>query len=123
MVGVELFRRPVRQGRMQTHLIIIVAPAGQHSASLAQRREEHLVQAFVPEASIEALDERILLRLAWLYVMPIDAMRTTLGQDRHSGQFRAVVGKARRWLAALCNDSIKLARHASARERGVGHQA
>ena len=37
MVGVELFRRQVRQCRMRAHLIVIVAPASQHGASFTKR--------------------------------------------------------------------------------------
>ena len=45
-------------------MVIIVPPGGQHRAGLGEAGEDRLVQALVPEAGVEALDEAVLLRLA-----------------------------------------------------------
>lgn len=47
-------------------------------------------QARVAQLAVEAVDERVLLRLAGLDVVPVDARYFALGQDRHAGELRAI---------------------------------
>ena len=56
--------------RVWPHLVVIALPRGEHHASLPQRGEQRLVQAFIAQPPDEALGERVLLRLARGDVMP-----------------------------------------------------
>lgn len=38
---------------MRPHMVVVVAPAAQHRAGMAQRREQRLVQAFVAQTTIK----------------------------------------------------------------------
>ena len=61
------------------------------NASLGQRSEQRLVQEFVPQAPIEALDEGILHGFARCDVVPFDAAVISPGQDSVAGEFAAIV--------------------------------
>ena len=73
MVVVELFRCPVGESGVRPDTIVIVAPGRQQLSRLAERREQRLVEEFVAQPPVKTLDERVLLRLAGLDVMPVDA--------------------------------------------------
>ena len=49
---------------MWSHGIVIVFPDCQYFAGIGKGREQRLVEAFVPQPAVEALDEGILLRLS-----------------------------------------------------------
>ncbi len=82
---------------------------------MAQRREQRLVQAFVAQATIEALDITLLLRFAGSDVMPLDLPVLHSTQDRQAGQLGPVVAHDHQRLAANRDDRIELAGNASAR--------
>ena len=67
-------------------------PSRQHLSGVGAAVEDLLVEAFVPEFSIEAFNEAILLRLARRDIVPSDTGLVLPFQDRPAGQFRAVVG-------------------------------
>jgi hypothetical protein len=73
MVVVELFRCPVGGSGVGPETMAIGAPGRQQLARFAERREQRLVERLVAQSRVEALDERILLRLPGLDVMPVDA--------------------------------------------------
>ena len=75
---------------MRTHVIVIVAPGFDIRARLVQADEHVLVQAFIAQAAVEALDECILDRLAGLDVVPGKPVDRP-AQDRNAGQLSAVV--------------------------------
>ena len=81
VVAAELFWCPVGEYRMRSHAIVIVAPRGEYRAGLGERREARLIQALVAQPAVEALDERVLLRLAGLDVVPVDAGSLAPGQS------------------------------------------
>src|SRR3546814_15387982 len=47
---------------MRPHMVVVVAPAPQHRAGMAERHETRLVEALVTPAAVEALDIAVLLR-------------------------------------------------------------
>jgi hypothetical protein len=57
---------------------------------VVERGEERLVQKFVAQSAVEALDEGILLGLAERNVVPLDPSLLRAAQDRHAGEFRSV---------------------------------
>jgi hypothetical protein len=56
------------------------------------RPEQRLVQQLVAKLANGALDEPVLLRLAWRDVVPADAGRVGPAQDRVRDQLAVVVG-------------------------------
>jgi hypothetical protein len=61
------------EARVRADVVVIGLPESQHEPDLGERREERLVEAFVPEPANEALGERVLLRLAGRNIVPADA--------------------------------------------------
>src|ERR1043165_433213 len=90
---------------------------------MSERGEECLVQQLVPEAAVETLRKCVLGWLAWRDVVPVDTRLLRPAQDRHAGQFGAVVGDTGDGAAAAGNDSVELTGHAAPGEGGIGHQA
>ncbi len=67
-------------------MIVIVPPAPQYLSGVGETVEDFLVEAFVTELAIEALDEAVLLRLARRDVVPGDAGLVLPFQDGARGQ-------------------------------------
>ena len=74
------------QFRVRPDRVVIVLPFGQLRPCMSQRGEQRLVQAFVAQLAVEALDGRILGRLAKGRVMPFHAAFLRPAQDRDAGQ-------------------------------------
>jgi hypothetical protein len=81
-----------------------------------------LVQQLITQTAIEALDKRVLLRLARRYVVPYDMALLGPAQDRRAGQLGAVVGDTGGRLTALSNNRIEHAPDPQAGQRGIGDQ-
>ena len=64
-------------------MIIVMPPSGQRLAGMGQTGEQCLVEAFVPDPGIEAVDEPVLLRLARCDVVPLDLPVLRPFEDRH----------------------------------------
>jgi hypothetical protein len=47
---------------MRPEVVVVVTPKGQLAAGVCQAVEDLFVQAFIPQAAVEAFDEAILLR-------------------------------------------------------------
>ena len=58
---------------MRSAAVVVGPPFIDDPAGVRQAPEEVLVQALVPESSVQALDEAVLLRLARSDVVPLDA--------------------------------------------------
>lgn len=67
---------------MRSHVAVAVAPGGQDRSRMRQAMQEGLSQTFVAQASDEALDGPVLLRLARHDVVPGDATPLMPAQHR-----------------------------------------
>src|ERR1700761_6499158 len=90
--------------RMWSDLIIVMLPCRQHSASLSQRGEQRLVQAFIAQPADEAFRERVLLRLARCDVVPPNLALLAPAQDRGAGQLRTIVADTQQWTCTTSSD-------------------
>ena len=72
-------------------VVVIVPPSGEHRTGLRQAGEDRLVEAFVSETGVEALDEPVLLRFARRDVVSLDVAFLRPAQDRHAGQLGTIV--------------------------------
>ena len=73
------------------HLVEILAPGCNDSSGLRQRLEPVLVQAFVAELAVEALDVAVLHRPPGLNQDVPDAVTLSPGHEGPAGELRAVV--------------------------------
>lgn len=101
---------------------IVRAPSGERGAGLVQGREQGLVQEFVPQAAVEALEEGILGRLSGRDIVPVKLAVSRELQDRVRGELGPIVADNRLGLAAGVEPRCQLARHPCARQGGVGDQ-
>jgi hypothetical protein len=79
-----LGRGSVSHARVRPEVIVVVQPFRQGLASMAEAGEQRLVQAIITHSSVEALDEAVLLRLAWRDVVPLDVAIPRPSQDSRS---------------------------------------
>ena len=103
---------------------VVLDPFGDRGAGMGQAVKQGLVQKLIAHASVEALDEGVLHRLARRDVMPVDAMLRRPGEDGVRCELGSVVGDdhAGRGSATL-DDAAQLPRHATARDRHVRNGA
>ena len=69
------------QFRVWPDVVLVVPPGAEHEPGVGQRGEQRLVEAFVTQATVEALDEAVLHRLARRDVMPFDPPLPRPAQD------------------------------------------
>ena len=103
--------------------VVVDPPVRQGLAGMGERGEQGLVQALVAQPAVEALDEGVLLRLAWRDVVPVDAAapatscRIAMLVSSVPLSETIIVGRPR-----AGDERIELARDPQARQRGVGDQ-
>lgn len=66
--------------------VVVRAPGGERGAGMMQGREQGLVQEFVPQTAIEALDKGILGRLSGRDIVPVKLAIIHELQDRVRGE-------------------------------------
>ena len=76
---------------MRSDVVVVVSPQCQFSAGIIQAVEHLFVQAFITQAAIEAFDERVLLRLSRIDVMPLHFVVVRPFQDGTTGELGSVV--------------------------------
>jgi hypothetical protein len=96
------------QFRVWPDRIVIVPPGGQHEPGMGQRGEQGLVEAFVPQATVEALHEAVLHRLARRDVVPLDPSLLRPAQDGRRGQLGAIIADDHMWLAAAAHQGLSV---------------
>ena len=96
-------------------MVVVIPPDIQLLASMGEAGEDRLDQELVPQARIEAFDEPVLIWLARRDVVPLNIAFLAPAQDRHAGQFGAVVADHRMRLAALPVQPRQLPRDPQAR--------
>src|SRR5690606_15703 len=95
----------------------------QLAAGFGQAVEYLLVEALVTQAAVEALDVAILLRFAWVDVMPFDAIVVGPLQDGLAGELSAVVRDHACRFSIDPDQGIQLTRNPCPRDAGIGDQA
>lgn len=74
MLGGALGRRAVAETAVGALLVVIPTPFGDQLPSVVQAGEPVIVEAFIPEAAVEAFDEGVLGGLAGLNQFELDAV-------------------------------------------------
>ena len=72
-------------GGMWPDMVVVVLPKRQLDAGVAHTGEQGLVEAFIPEFTVETLSEGILRWFAGGDVMPVNSAVLGPLQDRHAG--------------------------------------
>jgi len=70
--------------------VVVVAPEGQLPSRIVQSVEDLLVQQLIAQATIERLDEDVLLRLARVDVMPWNGVLVGPSQNGPTGELGPV---------------------------------
>lgn len=94
---------------MRTHSVVVRSACLDDPSGRSQRREQVLVQALVPQATIEAFDEPLLLRLTRRDVMLLDPGVLAPGEDGVTGQLGAIVADYHARQPATLGNSAQLA--------------
>lgn len=109
---------------MGPEVVVVMPPSLQLLAGMGEAGEDRLVQELVPQPRVEALDEPVLVGLARCDVVPLDIAFLRPAQDRHAGQFGAVVADdSVRPRHALEDRCIQLSADPRAGDRRIGDQA
>lgn len=74
-------RRQVAERGVRPDGVVVVAPQGDLAARVVQGVEDLLVQQLIAQAAVEAFDERVLLGLAGINVVPGDVVLLGPFQD------------------------------------------
>lgn len=104
---------------MRAMVVVVVAPCRNQMAGMAQAGEEVLVQAFVPQAAIEALDQAVLHRFSWRDVMPLHPSILRPFEHGVRRQFGSVVADHHTGIAPHLGDPVQLAGNADAGDRRI----
>jgi hypothetical protein len=128
--ALRLLKRPARllrclvaQGRVRPDDVVVVAPEGQLSPCVVQSAEDFLVQQFIPEAAVEAFDERVLLRLTRVDVVPRHLVLIGLFQERPTGELCAVIADNAAGFAEDPDQGTEFPGDPRTRQAGVCHEA
>jgi len=81
-------------------LVVVLAPSGNQDTSLGQARKPMVVQALIPEPTVEALDERVLRRFACLDQLELHTVLVGPLVQCLASEFRPLVSPDRLGVAA-----------------------
>ena len=107
---------------MRPDVVVVIAPQGQLLAGIGETVEDLLIQAFIPQAAVEAFDQAVLLRLAGVDVMPGHAGIAGPFEDRGAGELGAIIADDAAGLAVNPDHRGQLSRHPCTRKAGIGDQ-
>ena len=108
---------------MRADIVVVVAPDRQLAPGVSQAVEQLLVQQLVAQRPIERFNERVLLRLARIDVVPLDPVFAGPLQDRPAGKFGSVIADDASGFAIQAHQRVELACNSHPRDAGVSQQA
>ncbi len=117
----KLNGREAAETRMGPDEVIIVTPTRDDLACVGQTPESMLVQAFIAESAVEALNEGVLHRLARLDIVPGDPTRNP-PQDRATSQFGPIITDNDLGHAAHADELFEFAHHTYSAERSIDYR-
>ena len=94
--------------------VVVAPPCFDGFAGVGEAAEEVLIETFISQSVIEALDKAILHGLACLNVMPLNTALLLPLKDGARRQLRAVVADHHARVAATLGDAVEFARGAPA---------
>ena len=81
---------PPSQYRVWPEGVIVAPPVSEHEPDVGHRGEHCLVEAFVAQTAIEALDEAVLHRLVGRDAVPFDPSLVRAGEWRYAPSWLAI---------------------------------
>ena len=75
---------------MRPDIVVVIAPKGKFLTSICEAVEDLFIEAFIPQAAVEAFNQPILLRLAGVDVVPGCAGIACPFEDRRAGELGSV---------------------------------
>lgn len=104
---------------MRSFFVVIDPPFFDYFPRFVQRREDVLVEAFLAKPSVEALDERVLVRLAGADEVDLHPVLERPRVYRLAVELGPVVDRNRVRAAALLQQAVEHPNHPNAAQRGV----
>ena len=86
----DLIRCPAIQLGMGTHRVVVFPPVSQNLSGMAERREQRLVEAFIPQPAVETFDKPVLLRFHRCDIMSFNLHLIRPFQDGMGCELRTV---------------------------------
>ena len=127
--ALRLFKRPARfcrglvlQRGMRPDIVVVIAPKGKFLTSIREAVEDLFIEAFIPQAAVEALNQAVLLRFAGVDVVPGNAGIARPFEDRGAGEFGGIITDDSVGFALNPDHRGQLPCHARARKAGIGNQ-
>ncbi len=111
MLGREFCRGLIVQCAVQPMLVVVSAPNGDQDTCVLQGRKPVVIQALVPDAPVEALDERILRGFTCLDQLELNTVLAGPLVECLAGKFRPLVGSNRFGVAPEASRLIEDAHH------------
>lgn len=107
-------RGQAAQDLLRSLLVVFPSPGLDLGAGVQQRREPVLVEAFVAQAAVEALDVGVLVRLAWLDQAQLNTALVRPRHHRLAAELLAVVSADHLWQTPCQRQPIQHPRYAVA---------
>ncbi len=84
-------RRQITERAVRPLGVVVAPPFLELDPRLGERGEQRFVQELIAQAAIEAFDESILLRLAWIDVVPCETEALRPAEHRQAVELGAIV--------------------------------
>src|ERR1700722_16434308 len=108
----ELFRGQIAQRAVRAHGVVISPPVLDHLPCVPEIHEPVLVQAFIAELSVEALDQRVLRGLAALDAVQCPLVLISPLLHDAAGELGSVVDLDRPWCSTSLSQPLQYSHHA-----------
>src|SRR6185436_14608081 len=95
--------------RVRPDVVVVVAPDSQLAPGVSQAVEQLFIQELVAQRPIERFNERVLLRLAGIDIVPLDLVLAGPLQDRPTGELGSVVADDASRFAVKPHQRVQLA--------------
>ena len=99
---------------MWSHLVVVSPPLSDDFAGLRQRSEPMLVEAFVAELAVEALDVAVLRGAARFDQEVFDTVLLRPGDEDATGELGSVVRTNRAWITTEAGSLVEQTHHVGA---------
>lgn len=108
---------------MWSDVVVVAAPDRQLAPSIGEAVEQLLVEQLVAQRPVERFDERVLLRLARIDVVPLDPVLGRPLQDRPARKLRSVIADDPGRFAIQPHQRVEFTCDPGTRDAGVAQQA
>ena len=99
---------------MRPDVVVVVAPDSQLASGIGEAVEQLLIEQLVAQRSVERFNERILLRLARVDVVPLYPVLARSLQDCPARKLRPIIADDASRFAIEAHQRVEFTRHSGA---------